>query len=72
MVQLQASYQLHGTFTQKKDALSQRGEGARGLSGWLTGGPKKAALGSGRLARSGAVGVRRHLAQKVTPTWAIK
>ena len=28
MVQLQAPYQLHGTFTQKKDAPSQRGEGA--------------------------------------------
>ncbi len=32
MVQLQAPYQLYGTFTQKKDAPLQRGEGARGLN----------------------------------------
>jgi hypothetical protein len=41
MVQLQAPYQLHGTFTQKKDAPPQRGEGARGLSGWLTVGQRQ-------------------------------
>jgi hypothetical protein len=40
MVQWQAPYQLYGTFTQKKDAPLQRGEGARGLSGWLSNGPK--------------------------------
>jgi hypothetical protein len=41
MLQLQAPYQLYGTFTQKKDAPPQRGEGAQGLSGWLTGGQKQ-------------------------------
>jgi hypothetical protein len=41
MVQWQAPYQLYGTFTQKKDASLQRGEGARGLSGWLTGGQRQ-------------------------------
>ncbi len=46
MVQWQAPCELQGTFTQKKDAPSQRGEGARGLSGV---GKSKAALGLGRL-----------------------
>jgi hypothetical protein len=41
MVQLQTPYQLLGTFTQKKDAPPQRGEWARGLSGWLSKGQKQ-------------------------------
>ena len=71
MVQLQAPYQLHGTFTQKKDAPLQRGEGARGLSGWLSNGPKAKPPGIGAARVSSAMTIwqcesSRHGGRRVT------